>query len=304
MRTLVLGAGGIGGYFGGRLAQSGADVTFLVREARAARLRADGLVIESPLGDATLAVQTATRATLEGGYDLVVLSCKAYDLDGAIEAIRPAMTGNAKVMPLLNGLDHLDRLDAAFGPGAVLGGLAHIGVTLAADGRIRHLNKLATLTFGARDPGQQALCDAIEALFAPAGFDQRRSGTILQDMWEKFAFIVAAASMTCLMRATVGNIMAADDGEEMMLRTIGECEAVAGASDAAIRPKAQDWTRSALLQRGSALTASMLRDIQGGANVEADHLQGDMIRRGRALGVDVTLLRVAYCHLQAYLAGR
>ena len=304
MRILVLGAGGIGGYFGGRLQQAGADVTFLVRPERARLLREGGLRIESPLGDATLDVETVTHDAYAGPHDLVLLSCKAYDLESAIEAIRPAMERGASVMPVLNGLAHLDRLDAAFGKDAVLGGLAHIGVTLAPDGGIRHLGKLATLTFGDRVPAQHARCAAIETALASAAFEARRSGEILQDMWEKFAFIVAAASMTCLMRAPVGHIMAADEGEALMLRTIGECEAVAAASGAAVRAKAQEWTRASLTQRGSGMTASMLRDIEAGAKVEADHLQGDMIRRGVALGVDVTLLSVAYCHLQAYMAGR
>ena len=304
MRTLVLGAGGIGGYFGGRLAQSGADVTFLVRPARAERLQADGLIIDSPLGDATIKVRTATRDTLEGGYDLILLSCKAYDLDDAIEAIRPAVTPATSIVPLLNGLAHLDRLDTAFGAASVLGGLAHISVTLAADGRVLHLNKLHALTYGARIESQQARCAAIEALFKPAPFEQRLSTSILQDMWEKFAFITAAAAITCLMRAPIGHILEAGDGERLILDMLAQCDAVAAASGYAIRGKAQGWAKPFLTQRGSDFTASMLRDLQNGAKVEADHLQGDMIERGKQLGVDVDLLRVAFCHLQAYENGR
>ena len=304
MRLLVLGAGGIGGYFGGRLAQSGADVTFLVRDARAARLQAEGLVIESPLGDARLDVTTATPGMLVGVYDLVLLSCKAYDLDSAIDTIRPAVGPGTSIMPLLNGLAHVERLEAAFGAKPVLGGLAHISVTLLPDGRIRHLNKLSTLTYGARLPEQEAHCAAIEALLAPVNFEWQNSRTVMQDMWEKFVFITAAASMTCLMRAPVGDILQADDGERLILQVLGECGGVASASGFPVRDKAKDWARSALTQQGSPLTASMLRDLQSGAKIEADHLQGDMIRRAGAHDVDVALLRTAYCHLQAYMAGR
>ena len=304
MRTLVLGAGGIGGYFGGRLVEADADVTFLVREARAETLRANGLVIESPLGDATIQVKTVTPGSLAGIYDLVLVSCKAYDLDSAIEAIRPAVGPATSVLPLLNGLAHVERLEAVFGAEPVLGGLAHISTTLAPDGRIRHLSKLNSLTYGARSDAQRARCDAIEALLAPAPFEVRRSGTIMQEMWEKFAFITAAAGITCVMRATIGNILEAADGEHLIGKMLGECEAVAAASGFAVRPKAQGWSRSLLTQRGSDFTASMLRDIRNGAKVEADHLPGDMIKRGEALGVDVDLLRVAYCHLQAYENGR
>ena len=298
MRTLVLGAGGIGGYFGGRMVEAGADVSFLVRSARADLLRAKGLRIESPLGDARLAVHAIEQA--EGAFDLVLLSCKAYDLDDAIAAIRPAVGPATAIVPMLNGLAHLDRLDAAFGPEAVLGGLAHISAALAPDGTIRHLNKLQTLTLGPRTPDQASRCNAAEAALRAASFDTKRSKDVLQDMWEKFAFITAAAAITCLMRATVGAIMDTDEGERLTLALLAECDAVTAASGHVVRAKAQGWAQPFLTQRGSDFTASMLRDLESGGRIEADHLQGDMIRRGAALGVPTDLLKVAYCHLQAY----
>ena len=229
MRTLILGAGGIGGYYGGRLVEAGADVTFFVRPARAERLAANGLVIRSPKGDATLAVTAVTQA--EGAYDLVILSCKAYDLDAAIEAIRPAVGPSTTILPLLNGLAHLDRLDAAFGPDRVIGGTAHISVTMDPDGTIRNLADLHLLTYGERDAAAlPARCDAIEALFATARFDGKRSDTILREMWEKFAFITAAAGITCLMRASVGAIMTTHDGARLTERMLDECAAVATAA--------------------------------------------------------------------------
>ena len=304
MRTLVLGAGGIGGYFGGRLAESGADVTFLVRPARAERLQASGLIIDSPLGSTTVKVRTAVRETLDKRYDLVLLSCKAYDLQTAIDAIRPAVTPATSIVPLLNGLAHIDRLDAAFGTGSVLGGLAHISATLASDGRVLHLNKLHALTYGPRMESQQARCAAVEDLLKRASFEVRVSTSIMHEMWEKFAFITAAAAITCLMRAPIGDILAASNGERLILAMLAECDAVAAASGFPIRDKAQGWAKAFLTHRGSDFTASMLRDLQNGAQVEADHLHGDMIKRGGQLGVDVELLRIAYCHLQAYENGR
>lgn len=301
MRTLILGAGGIGGYFGGRLAQTDADVTFLVRDARATMLAANGLVIESPMGDARLAVKTVTREAIDGAYDLVALSCKAYDLDAAIDAIKPAVGAHTTILPLLNGLAHLDALDAAFGAGHVLGGTAHISVALAEDGTIRHLNKLEMLTFGERNGGaDSARCDAIADLLAKGAFKTARSDTIMRDMWEKFAFITAAAAITGLMRASVGAIVAADDGDRLTRAMLAECEAVAAAAGFAVRPKAREMGITFLTTPGSSFTASMLRDLEAGRQIEADHLQGDMIRRGNAHGVATDLLRVAFCHLQAY----
>ncbi len=302
MRILILGAGGIGGYFGGRLVEAGVDVTFLVRPARADRLHADGLRIESPLGNAHIAVHAVEQA--KAAYDLVLLSCKAYDLGAAIEAIRPAVGPDTTIVPLLNGLAHLDVLDAAFGPEPVLGGIAYISAALSENGMVRHLNKLQGLTFGARMPGQGLRCDATEALLRLASFDTKRSGDILQDMWEKFTFITAAAGITCLMRAPVSAIMAAGDGERLTLQMLGECEAVAAASGHAVSAKAHGWARPFLTNRGSDFTASMLRDLESGARIESDHLQGDMINRGAAFGVPTELLKVAYCHLQAYASRR
>lgn len=300
MRVLVLGAGGLGGYFGGRLAQAGRDVTFLVREPRAARLHADGLRIESALGDTVLQVKTCTEARSVGPCDLVLLSCKAYDLDDAIATVRPAVGPGTSVLPLLNGLAHLARLDTAFGADAVLGGLAHISVTLAGDGTVRHFGKLDTLTFGSRHADQGERCARIATLFDGVPFTTRQSDTIVQDMWEKFAFITAAASATCLMRAPVGAILDTVDGQRLIETILAECDGVAAASGHPIRAKAARWSRDLLTQRGSAFTTSMLRDLQAGARIEADHLQGDMIARADTLGVSADMLRVAFCHLQAY----
>ncbi len=301
MTILVLGAGGIGGLFGGRLVEAGADVTFLVRPARAARLRTDGLVIASPLGDARLDVNTVTAAGAPA--DLVILSCKAYDLPAAIDTIRPAVGPRTSVLPLLNGLVHLDALDAAFGPERVVGGLATVSVTMAADGTIRQLGPMCGLTFGERSDGQREACDAIGAALAPTALHVRRSRAILDDMWDKFAFITAASGITGLMRANVGVIMAADDGERLTLALLGECAAIAAAAGHPVS-EAMAGFATRMLTREAGFTASMLRDIQAGGRIEAEHIQGDMVRRGEALGVPVTLLRVVLCHLQAYEARR
>ena len=166
MRILVLGAGATGGYFGGRLAQAGADVTFLVRPARAARLAARGLEIESPAtGDARIAVQTCTTVDPQARFDVVLLSCKAYDLDAAIDAIAPAMGAETFVLPLLNGYAHLDRLVGRFGAGRVVGGLAKIQATLSPEGVVRHLNDWRYLTVGELDGASSDRLEALKRLF-------------------------------------------------------------------------------------------------------------------------------------------
>lgn len=310
MRILVLGAGGTGGYFGGRLAQAGADVTFLVRPARAAQLARDGLVIRSPLGDAAFPVQHVTADGLaalasEKPFDLVMLSCKAYDLESSIEAIAPAVSSRTTVLPILNGLRHYATLDARFGRNAVLGGLCFISATKAADGAVLHLAPAAKLTFGERDnTGASARVLALAAACVQANVDHLASDAIGQEQWVKYTFLTALAAGTCLMRADVGTIVGTDEGEAIMRGLYAECLAVAEAAGEPVPEKAQGIALGALTQAGSALKASMLRDLEAGQQVEAMQIVGDMRLRAREAGVLAPLLAVAYAHLQAYEAGR
>ncbi|MBO9330797.1 2-dehydropantoate 2-reductase [Achromobacter pulmonis] len=305
MRLLFLGAGGTGGYFGGRAAQAGADVTFLVREPRAARLREQGLRIQSPLGDATLHPKLATRDTLEGAYDVVVLSCKAYDLASAIEAIRPAVGPDTAVLPIMNGVLQYEVLDQAFEPHRVLGGLCQINATLGPEGEVVHLGKHAAIVFGERaGPARSARCEALEQALAGGEYTSRLSTAIYQDIWEKYVFLTTLAAATCMMRGSVGQIASTDDGVDILTTLLQESQAVAAASGHAVRPEADASARKILTDPAQAMTASMFRDLRQGLPVEADHIVGDMVRRARTLGVDATYLRAAYTHLQVYQAQR
>ena len=302
MRLLMLGAGAIGGYFGARLAAAGVDVTFLVRPARAERLASDGLNVVSPMGDVSLAVKTITEA--REPFDVVLLSCKAYDLDSAIDAIAPAVGPDSLVLPLLNGARHYAVLDERFGADRVLGGLAHIPVTMAGDGTIRHLGPLQRFTLGARSPGQRDACEALYAEIGRGGFDPVLAENIDQAMWEKFTLLAAFAGLTCLMRAPVGAIMAADDGEAIAEAFLAECASVAAAQGFRPSEPALAEARKLMMTRGSSGTASMLRDLENGGRTEHDHVLGDMLARARAAGIAAPMLGVAYAHMQAYEARR
>ena len=300
MRVLVLGAGALGGYFGGRLAASGADVTFLVRPRRQAALARHGLVVDSPLGDLRLPVRTLTAETLAGRFDTILLTAKAYDLDAAIAAIAPAVGPDSAILPLLNGIAHLDRLDTAFGGERVLGGVALIGATLTESGVIRHLTPSAALACGERSGTISERVRAIADLFTAAGVQTTASAAILSDMWEKFVMITALAGMTCLMRGSVGEIMAAADGESLMLELIAECERVASASGHPPRPHPRAQYRALLTERGSDFSASMRRDLEAGARTEYEAILGDMLRRARTFAIPAPLLTAAYCHLDVH----
>ncbi len=303
MRILILGAGGIGGYFGGRATAGGADVTFLVRPARAAQLARDGLVIRSALGDLATPVRTVTAETLEPGWGAIVLACKAYDLEGALAAVAPAAAG-ALIVPQLNGVRHLERLDSAFGAENVAGGSAVIGITLEPDGTIRHLNRAHTFTLGARGPAQEARCAAFTEAFGRGGFEMRNSPSILLDMWEKYCFLCTLAAITTLLRGPVGAIARSDHGAALMREAFADCVAVATAAGHPPRERFLTATAAAITDPDSAMAASMLRDLQRGARVEAEHIVGDMLGRARALGREATALRAAYAGLQVYQAGQ
>lgn len=299
MRILVLGAGAMGGYFGGRLSEAGADVTFLVRPRRQQQLVNDGLVIESPCGDIRKAVATVTAEDPGNGYDVVLLTCKAYDLDDALTAIAPAVGPATLVLPILNGLSHLDRLDASFGAARVLGGLAQITATLTADGTIRHLSPLHRFVFGTRSPEQAEPTAKLAETVGKAKFDGVQSQAIIQEMWEKHAFIATLAGATCLMRATVGDILANPGGDALILGIRDEAAAIAAANAHPLRPNAKAGGEKLLVDRRSTMAASMLRDLEGGHRTEADHVIGDLIRRGATHGIAAPLLSLAYLHLQA-----
>lgn len=300
MKILILGAGGTGGYFGGRLHEGGADVTFLVRERRAQQIAQSGLQIESPKGNVTLQVKTVLATNVQPEYDVVILSCKAYDLDSGIAAIRPAMHATTCVVPLLNGISHIDALDAALGKARVMGGTCQIAATLTRDGVVRSMFDAHTINWGAREPSQQATADALGVAFSKTIVDWKVSDNTMLDMWEKVAFLSTLAGMTCLMRASVGEILATADGRALMKRYLDSCVAVAAKSGFQLRPAILERYEKVINSTGSPLTASMLRDQESGGPVEADHVVGFMLAKAREFGVDDTMLSVAYTHLKAY----
>jgi len=307
MKILVLGAGATGGYFAGRIAQAGADVTFLVRERRAAQLAANGLVVRSPHGDFTVRAQYVKQPDVRPEYDLVFLTCKAYDLDPAIESIRPAMGPGAHVMPLLNGLVHIERLASEFGAARVVGGTCGIQGTLTPEGEVRQLGPIHRIAYGPL-PGTSAdargKLEALHGFFKQTPVDAVLADDILLELWEKFVLLTTMASMTTLMRGGIGDALAADEGEAIVEETLAACAQTAARAGYTVRDKQMAAYRKMLFARGSDFAASMLRDIEGGRRVEADHIVGDMLKRARAAGVDPGPLRIAYAHLQAYQAKR
>lgn len=311
MKVLVVGAGGVGGYFGGRLAESGADVMFLVREGRAKQLAQRGLVIKSPVGDAAFPVRTLTAADAGQPFELILITCKAYDLSSAMDAAAPHMeAGEGLLLPLLNGMAHIDVLRARFGEDRVLGGLCGIFATLSPAGEVVQMEGLPPrLTFGRfRDQVERGVLEeparTIERMMDAANFNSKRAEPIEQGLWDKWVVLAAMAAGTCLMRGSVGAIAASTEGAAIMEELVAETASVARA--AGYGPSDQHLTaaRGILTAAGSLATASMLRDILKGGAIEGAHIVGDMLRRAQGFGLATPLLRIANAHLQTYEAER
>jgi 2-dehydropantoate 2-reductase len=302
MRTLVVGAGATGGYFGARLLEAKRDVTFLVRPKRAAQLAKTGLVVQSRYGNVDLpSPPTVQAGDLRQPFDIVLLSCKAYDLDSAIESFAPAVGPQTAILPLLNGMRHLDVLEAKFGSEAVLGGHCLISAALDADGRIMHLNDLHTVTFGERNGGRGVRANAILDELSSAQFNTVVSEAIVAEMWEKWVFIATLAGITCLMRASFGDVIAAG-GSDLSIALLNECAEIAKAAGYPPRDTALQRIHTFATTPGSTLMASMLRDIERGAQTEVEQILGDLLRRQNPAGNERSLLRLAYTHVKAYEA--
>ena len=306
MKILVLGAGAVGGYYGARLIEAGADVTFLVRPARQSIIRKNGLRVESPLGCFSNVVTTISELHPADVFDLVLLACKAFDLQAAADAIAPAVSKGAFVLPLLNGLGAYDYLDSRFGRLQVLGGAAYIATILTSAGAVVHMSGDDSLTVGPRskDPAASAAAASFHALMATSGGKRTLTENIDQALWEKWVMLSAGAAMGCLMRANLRRILNAPHGETLMRQAIEECAQVAAASGFALSDDTRVRINAYLLDKTSDWAASMMRDIARGLPViETDAIVGDMVTRAAELGLATPLLVVALTHLQAYSAG-
>lgn len=306
MRILFLGAGALGGYYGARLIQGGAaeEVAFLVRPRRKAQIDQEGLVVKSVIGDFTLPVKTVTSETAGQGWDAIYLSCKAYDLPSAIEAIRPAVGPQTAILPVLNGFSHLDTLRGAFGEKAVLGGLARIAATLTPEGHIRHMQPPADLVFGEIAGGMSPRVEALARVWQAAPHVKTTAtDDIMGEMWAKIVMLGSLAALTVMMRGNIGQIIRAG-GQEIILRMFRLSAAIAAAhghpvSDAQLAGMERNFTNPK-----STSTASMFRDLLAGGPIEIDHIVGFLVEAGKAKGLDVTLLETAQINGRTYETQR
>ncbi|MEK9967951.1 MAG: 2-dehydropantoate 2-reductase [Ferrovibrio sp.] len=303
MRILVVGAGATGGYFGGRLAQAGRDVTFLVRAGRAAQLQKSGLQIVSPHGNATLTPKLAAAGQIAGPFDVVILTVKAYSLDAALDDLAPAVGPQTMILPVLNGMRHVEAIRARFGAQALIGGLCRIPAQLDEEGRVIQMGGFQDLAYGEMDGSASARIKALDEVLKNPGFDAKLTPHIEREMWEKWILLAALGGICCLMRGTVGDVASAPGGRDFALGLIDEVVGVVRAVGKAPSEGFVANTREILTKAGSSHTSSMYRDLQKGGAVEADQIIGDMLARARQAGLAMPLLSLAYANLCVYQSG-
>ena len=299
MKILVLGVGGIGGFFGGYLHEIGADVTFLVRPKRKALLEADGLKIISPLGNLSLNPKLVLVDELKPVYDIILISCKTYDLDQAIIDLRPTK-GRGLIIPFLNGVTHMKKLDEEFGQDNVMGGVAHISSTVNKDGTIEHFSEFKKLTFGNRDLSKNNALKEFAEVCAKTQFDMTLSDDINLDLWKKWVFISTVAGATTLFSCSLGEIVKSDFGKQIIIDLFNECRSIAKLYKYDYEDSEADIILKTITTPGSPIKASMQRDVEKKSFTEHEQIFGDLINKGQKYNFDCPILMSCYVRMNVY----
>lgn len=296
MKILIVGAGGIGGFFGAKLHQAGADITYLLREQRYQHIQSQGLTVETPKGSFTIQPSVVLANQLEPIYELIILACKAFDLESSIHSIAKA-SSKGFILPFLNGYSHLDILDRQFGKERVIGGIAHIAATISESGSVKQLTELNSFTIGPRSSAQEAFAEEFFTLCKKANFDSFYKENIEQALWDKWVFLATLAGMTTICRGSIGEIAATPYGKDLCRQMFAECCAIAAGEGYAITEKTQLSSLDILTKEGSPFTASMLRDLLANKKNEYQHILGDLVNRASEHSIECPLLKIAYTHM-------
>jgi 2-dehydropantoate 2-reductase len=303
MKILVLGAGGVGGYFGGRMAEAGLDVTFLVRERRKQQLVNNGLIVESKFGNISMSVKVITIAEINSTFDLVLMSCKAYDLDDAINSIMPVMGSNSVVLPVINGLRQIDVLQEKFGKNNVFGGVCYVGANLNyKTGVIEHFGNFHSILFGEVDCNYNKLTQRFAALDSLVSFNIELKEKIMQTMWDKCAGQGALSSANILTRSVVGDITSGKSGRQFLNNVFAEGQEICKANGFPMSHDVIKFYENIFDTKASPFATSMLRDMETGKVTEGQHIVGDLVKRADDHGVPVPIMKSALAAIEAYEA--
>jgi len=305
MKIAVMGAGGVGGYFGARLAQSGADVTFVARGAHGAAIRETGLKVFSPNGDVLVQPATATDdASRIGRVDVVMFCVHLWDVESGAAACRPLLGPDTAVISFQNGVDAEERIAATLGAGHAVGGVAAISALIEAPGVIRHTGKMAWLKYGELDGRRSPRIEAFDAACRKAGIEASVSSDITADIWRKFAFLSPMAGATAATRMPIGPILADPDTRRLFTDLIAETVAVGRARGARLEDGLEAKQLAFAEGLPAEMKASMLGDLERGNRLELPWLTGAVVRLGKELGVPTPVSEVVYAALKLHAEGR
>ncbi|KQL56611.1 MULTISPECIES: ketopantoate reductase family protein [Bacillaceae] len=302
MRILTVGAGGVGGYFGARLAEKGEDVTFLVREKKKKKLIEQGLRVNSIHGDIQLTPSLITSNDKAPPFDLVIFTTKAYHLEQAIQDVRPFIDDQTLILPLLNGVAHYETLDKAFGEN-VIGGLCFIESAIDSTGAIRQTSQAHRLVYGSRSNRQRDRIEQLQAHLSGTKADFLFSTTIEQEIWHKYLFITVASGITTLFRSSIGPIISSEEGRTFIRRLLTECVTIMKAEEAPLSPTIIADHMRTFESVNDNMKSSMLRDMEQGSTTEAHHLQGYLMERAAIHGIEVPTLSTVYTNVSLYEAS-
>jgi 2-dehydropantoate 2-reductase len=299
MKILVLGSGGIGGFFGSYLVEAGADVTFLVRSKRKEILSINGLNIVSSLGNLSIKPKTILSEELKPIYDVIIVTCKTYDLDQAILDLRP-IKGKGMIIPFLNGINHIEKLDKEFGSLNVMGGVAHISSNVNEQGTIEHFSEFKKLTFGNRNLINDDKIKSFYEICQKTKFDSVLSENINLDLWKKWVFISTVAGATSLFRSSLGEITKHDYGKKVVIDLFHECAEIAKLNGYDFDENEKNVQIKTVTNSGSPIKASMLRDVEKKSLTEHEEIFGDLIVAGNKYNVNCPILMSSYIKMKIY----
>lgn len=304
MHVVVVGAGAVGGYFGGKLAQTGTPVTFLVRQKRYEQLRKTGLVVHSLHGDFTIQPELTVSAEEVDNPDVVILAIKNYHLDNAMSQLRVLVDKGAKLLPLLNGVEHMDVLIREFGPDNVLGGACYIESTLNAEGTIVHTSSMQDIVFGSLGDVSDEWLKELLYLFQASRVNVTLSDAILKAMWTKFAFLTSISGLTAAARSPIGVILDDSAARELLQNVIREVLQVAEVRGIGLPvEETANKTMEKMEHMSPTMTSSLHRDLEKGLPLEISSLQGSVVKMGMEAGVAVPYIQSVYALLHPYETG-
>jgi 2-dehydropantoate 2-reductase len=304
MKIAVMGAGGVGGYFGGRLAQAGNDVVFIARGRHLEALRARGLSLRSPAGDATLKVKAVEDPADAGSAEVVLFAVKLWDTESAAERIRPLLAGGGVVIPFQNGVESIERIGTVLGRERVMGGAAYIAARIGEPGEIVQTGKMARLRFGPVQPSQRAAAQAFHAACVKAGIEAELTDDIVRVLWEKFVLLVAISGTTSVARSRIGVVRADPDLRWLLEAAMRETWQVGRKRGVALADDQVAATLKMVEGLPSEMTSSMHGDLDAGGRLEAPWLAGAVARMARELGLEAPANRAIYAALKPFVEGK